>query len=255
MAAVIDEKDTNGSDNKEEAADEWNASFFQKLTFSWLLPLIKVGYKRQLKETDVGQNYKRDTVSQYVKRFETNLKNSTPGRIRSTIWKTFSEREYYAVICKFISDFMGYVPPICIFYIVTFAENPKEFGAEIWVAAVAMLIAPLITGLCNHWFYQFVMIDGLHARTAIQAAVYSKILRISNSARTKSTEDGGIADTITNLQSTDCRSIEMCYWMWMYVWAAPIQAIVTTILFAIRLACIYWYLISFVYDASTKMYL
>ena len=42
-------------------------------------------------------------------------------------------------------------------------------------------------------------------------------------------------NTITNLQSTDSRSIEMVYWMWMYVWAA-IQAIVTTVLHTIRLA-------------------
>ena len=79
------------------------------------------------------------------------------------------------------------------------------------------------------------MIDGLHARTTIQAAVFSKVLRISNAARTKSTKNGGIADTITNLQSTDCRSIEMCYWMWMYVWAAPIQAVVTTVLLYLQL--------------------
>ena len=45
----------------------------------------------------------------------------------------------------------------------------------------------------------------------------------------------GVADTITNLQSTDSRSIEMVYWMWMYVWAAPIQAIVTTVLLYLQL--------------------
>ena len=43
------------------------------MTFSWLLPLIKVGYSRQLLETDVGENYKRDKVKQYLKRFEKNL--------------------------------------------------------------------------------------------------------------------------------------------------------------------------------------
>merc|ERR1711871_636191 len=36
-------------------------------------------------------------------------------------------------------------------------------------------------------------------------------------------------------QSTDCRSIEMCYWMWMYCWAAPLQAVVTTVLLYLQL--------------------
>ena len=98
-----------------------------------------------------------------------------------------------------------------------------------------MLGAPFVTGLCNHWFYQFVMIDGLHARTAIQAAVFSKVLRISNEVRTRSSKDGGVADTLTNLQSNDCRAIEAVYQMWMYVWAAPLQVVVTSVLLYIEL--------------------
>ena len=137
--------------------------------------------------------------------------------------------------CKFTSDLMGYVSPVCISFIVTYSQNPEEWGDYIFIAAAAMLVAPIITGLCNHWFYQFVMVDGLHARTTIQAAVYAKVLRISNAARTKSAKNGGVADTITNLQSTDCRSIEMVYWMWMYCWAAPLQAVVTTVLLYLQL--------------------
>ena len=98
-----------------------------------------------------------------------------------------------------------------------------------------MLLAPALMGLCNHWWYHLVMLDGLHARSTIQAAVYSKLLRISNAARTKSTADGGVADTLINLQSTDCRQIEMCYWMWNYLWAAPLQVVVTTVLLYLQL--------------------
>ena len=201
MASVVQSSDNDKNEAQpaenvvkpsSSVADEWNANIFQVLTFSWLLPLIKVGYSRQLREDDVGENYSRDNVGQHLQRFEQNLKEGTPGKIRSTIWKSFSEREYYAVACKFISDLCGYVPPICIYYIVTYAEKPSNYGDEIWLAAAAMLIAPLVTGLCNHWFYQFVMIDGLHARTTIQAAVYSKVLRISNAARTRSSKDGGM---------------------------------------------------------------
>ena len=133
----------------------------------------------------------------------------TEQTIRSTIWKSFSRLEYRAMACKFISDLMGYVSPVCISIIVSYAEAPDAYGDYIFIAAAAMLVAPIVTGLCNHWFYQFVMVDGLHARTTIQAAVYAKVLRISNAARLRSTKDGGVADTITNLQSTDCRSIEM----------------------------------------------
>ena len=105
----------------------------------------------------------------------------------------------------------------------------KKVAINMWLAAAIMLLSPVLTGLCNHWFYQLVMIDGLHARTAIQAAVYKKVLNINPSANEE------ISDTITNLQAVDCRSIEMVYWMWIYVWASPVQVIAIIVLLYLQL--------------------
>jgi ABC-type multidrug transport system fused ATPase/permease subunit len=222
-------------DVKPSVADEWRAGCFSRLTFSWLFPLIRLGYSRALEEVDVGALVKRDHVSTYLSAFEANIRKGTKGTIRNTIWKTFSKAEYYAVCLKFTSDLCSYIPPLCINFIVSHSENPDQYGDKIFIAAGLMLFAPFMVGLCNHWWYNFVMIDGLHARTTIQAAVYAKVLRISNSARTKSSKHGGVADTLINLQSTDCRSIEMVYWMWMYTWAAPLQVVVTTVLLYLQL--------------------
>ena len=83
MASVVQSSDDGKNKNappekivkpSPSVADEWNANIFQIMTFSWLLPLIKVGYSRQLQENDVGENYSRDNVGQHLKRFEENLK-------------------------------------------------------------------------------------------------------------------------------------------------------------------------------------
>jgi ABC-type multidrug transport system fused ATPase/permease subunit len=216
-------------------ADEWRAGFISRVTFGWLFPLIRLGYSRTLEEADVGSLVARDEVGTYLSDFESNLKKGNKGTIRATIWKSFSRYEYTAMALKFTSDACSYVPPLCINFIVSHAVDPAKWGDRIFIAAGAMLVAPFIVGLCNHHWYNCVMIDGLHARTTIQAAVYSKVLRISNTARTKTSKDGGVADTIINLQSTDCRSIEMVYWMWMYTWAAPLQVVVTTALLYMQL--------------------
>jgi ABC-type multidrug transport system fused ATPase/permease subunit len=221
---------TPKNNETDTVSNEWNAGCFSRWTFSWLFPLIRLGYKRHLTEEDIGDNMPRDQVETYLVSFEEHLSKGSPGTIRRTIWNTFSHHEWMAVACKVISIAVEYVPPICISYIIGYAEDPDSWGDRIFIAAAAMLVAEIVKGLCNHWFYQFVMIDGLHARTTIQSAVYSKLLRISNAARTRSSKEGGVADTITNLQSTDCRAIEMVYWMWMYLWAAPLQVLITTIL-------------------------
>lgn len=174
-------------------------------------------------------------MGSYLPAFEATLKAGSRGTLRSSIWRTFSHNEGKSMILKLTADICSYVPPLCITLIVEYAQDPTTLGDRIFIVAAAMLVAPAIMGLCNHWWYYFVMLDGLHARSTIQAAVYSKVLRISNAARTKSTADGGVADTIINLQSTDCRQIEMCYWMWNYVWAAPLQVVVTTVLLYMQL--------------------
>lgn len=215
--------------NKESVADEWNANLLSKITFGWLFPLIKVGHERVLNDEDVGENADRDMVAAHLKIFEENLKKGTKETFRRTIIKSFSRLETYAVICKLVVDASSYVLPFSINYIVSYAENPPENGGyEIWLVAVFMFVSVFITAFCNHWFYQFVMIDGLHSRIAIQAAVYSKMMRIN-------VLESGVADTITNLHSTDCLAIEMVYQMWMYLWSAPLQLVVTTTLLYLEL--------------------
>ena len=146
------------------------------------------------------------------------------GRI---IVSAFSTRALAAAALKFLSDLSSYAPPICIGYIIQFTEEPdsRASGNRAFAAAAVMTAASFMMGLCNQWWYQLVMIDGMHARTAIQACVFSKLLRVSPAALRG---QPGLAATVMNLQSTDCRSIEFLFGMWMYIWAAPLQTVVTT---------------------------
>ncbi|KAH8074024.1 ATPase [Aureococcus anophagefferens] len=77
--------------------------------------------------------------------------------------------------------------------IVTYAEHKQTRDADgtAWstrrvlgparvvdVAVAVMVVCPALQGLCNHWFYHHVMIDGLHARSALKSALFRKLLRV-----------------------------------------------------------------------------
>ena len=51
-------------------ADEWRASLFSIVTFSWLTPLIKLGYSRPLVHGDLGSLMKRDRIEPLLNKFE-----------------------------------------------------------------------------------------------------------------------------------------------------------------------------------------
>jgi hypothetical protein len=112
--------------------DEWRAGFFSKLTFSWLFPLLRLGYTRQLDLDDIGgacacctrrealshhsrcfyltsprsiqprnafsrcllpyfpqDLYDRDSVQQYLAKFEANVKKGSKQTFTWTIWNSF----------------------------------------------------------------------------------------------------------------------------------------------------------------------
>jgi ABC-type multidrug transport system fused ATPase/permease subunit len=206
-------------------SDEWSAGLISKMTFSWIFPLIKLGHSRPLTESDIGDNADRDKVRQYISAFESCIQSGSAQTMWRTIWTTFSHNELVAVCLKLISDACVFVPPLSLGLIVEYSLDPSTMGDHIFIVVGAMLLAPFIVALCNHWFYQLVMLDGLHARTTIQAAVYCQGLRMK----------GTKADSITNLQSTDCRAVEMLYSGWMYLWSVPLQIVVTTVLMYMQL--------------------
>ena len=64
----------------------------------------------------------------------------------------------------------------------SYAEKPDDWGDNIWFAAAAMLVAPFVTGICNHWFHQLVMIG---------SAVYSSLANLQPCAYAELKRWGG----------------------------------------------------------------
>jgi hypothetical protein len=132
------------------------------LTFGWLLPLVRLGNSRPLKPEDLGELSTRDHVAPYLERFEAVVRGKgglTPAKFRSAVWAVFSKDEWTAVACKIVGDAFAYLPPLCINWVVEYAEaGPSHEATTQWgmvyVVASVLLVAPAMTGLTYHWFYQ-----------------------------------------------------------------------------------------------------
>ena len=147
---------------RSSVSDEWRASCCSHLTFGWLLPLVRLGNSRPLKPEDLGELSTRDHVAPYLERFEAVVRGKgelTPAKFRSAVWAVFSKDEWAAVACKFVGDAFAYLPPLCINWVVEYAEAGPSHEATtqwgmIYVVASVLLVAPAMTGLTYHWFYQ-----------------------------------------------------------------------------------------------------
>ena len=135
----------------DSVADEWRASFFGRLTFGWLTPLVVLGNKKSLEFSDIGGLDSGDYVKQHFQIFQENLKKGNEKTFRSDVWKSFSKLEWKAVACKFTSDALQYVSPFCINAIIRFVEDGNSQDTDIfWICGLALL-TPMLIGFCNHW--------------------------------------------------------------------------------------------------------
>ena len=145
----------------------------------------------------------RDRIAQHAESFAVSLAKY-PNRFAKALFSTWWLRMLWGALCKGAGDVSAFVLPVALKQIIQYAEAPATGGfssipVRIWCWTAALFLAPTLQGLLYHWFYHHVMIDGLHARTAVQASVLGKLLRLPLSSIRGS-------GTILNLQAQDARA-------------------------------------------------
>uniref|UniRef100_A0A915JRH0 Uncharacterized protein n=1 Tax=Romanomermis culicivorax TaxID=13658 RepID=A0A915JRH0_ROMCU len=97
------------------ANDEENANFLSKMFFTYLLPFLRVGYKRALKKQDfcqVAKNDESEYLADILERnwedeLEKRTKNNVPPDLHKAISKTFAGPFWFYSAFFFYQRFGG----------------------------------------------------------------------------------------------------------------------------------------------------
>ena len=123
-------------------------------------------------------------------------------------------------LCKGIGDSVAYLQLWAVKVIITYAELAQAGGidgASAWtaqsiasyfggstagprvvdLAVLLLIIGPMVSGVSLHWFYHYVMIDGLHARSALKSVLFRKLLECLPLAATTRTARSQRRPTVT----------------------------------------------------------
>jgi hypothetical protein len=184
-------------------ADEWRASCLSQLLFSWMYPLLQLGASRPLERSDLGVPPLSDRVTPHAERFEAAWRGGggdgdggAPRGTRAVLTRVFWSRMRKGAASKAFADLCGYAQIFAVKAVVTYAEGCDGGGDGGWparalfggggglrvvdLAVVVLFVCPALQGVGNHWFYHHVMIDGVHARSALKArAVRARRVAIS----------------------------------------------------------------------------
>lgn len=207
------------------------ADIFSVLTFSWMTPLMKYGYKNFLTQDDLWNLRRRDTTrvtgDQLEKVWERELEKKRPSLWRA-LFKAFGGPYFRGGLVKTWSDVFAFIQPQLLRLLITFVdsyrgEHPQPVVRGVAIA-VAMFAVSVVQTLCLHQYFQRAFETGMRVKSSLTAMIYTKSLRLSNEGRaSKSTGD------IVNHMAVDQQRLSDLAQYGMQLWSAPFQIVLCMI--------------------------
>ena len=202
------------------------ADIFSVLTFGWMTPMMKFGYKNYLTQDDLWNLRDRDTTrvtgNLLQKAWEMELEKKKPN-LWIALARAFGGPYLRGAIIKTVSDTLAFVQPQLLRLLITFVESHGT-GKERQPAirGVVIALAMFMTSICQtaalHQYFQRAFETGMRVKSSLTAMIYSKSLRLSNESRaTKST-----GDIVTYMSVDQQRLADLTQWG-QQLWSAPFQ--------------------------------
>ncbi|KAK3117808.1 ATP-binding cassette glutathione S-conjugate transporter ycf1 [Teratosphaeriaceae sp. CCFEE 6253] len=202
------------------------ANIFSRLTFDWMTPMMRYGYKEFLTQDDLWNLRKSDSTNSTSAAFEESW-NEELEKKKPSLWialfRSFGGPYFWGAVIKTFSDCLAFVQPQLLRYLISFVYSyspgntpqPPIKGAAI---ALAMFAVSFSQTVCLHQYFQRSFETGMRVKSALTATIYQKSLRLSNEGRAaRSTGD------IVNYMAIDTQRLQDLAQYGQQLWSAPFQ--------------------------------
>lgn len=219
-------------DDGEECPSEY-ATIFSRLTFSWMTPLMKFGYKNYLTEDDLWALQKSDTSRATGEAFDRAWKYELEHRKHPSMWlavfHAYGGPYMLSAVFKALSDVSQFIQPQLLRLLITFVNSyntaltdlepePVIKGVAI---ALGMFAIAIFQTLMLHQYFQGAFVSGMRIKGGLTNAIYRKAMKLSNEGRSsKSTGD------VVNYMAVDAQRLQDLTQFAQQTWSAPFQVII-----------------------------
>ncbi|XP_042486112.1 ABC transporter C family member 3-like [Macadamia integrifolia] len=202
-----------------------NATIISICTFSWIQPLLALGYKKTLDLEDVPQLANCDSAkvifAHFMKKLEFDHGNggqvSTLKLVKALILSVWKEI-IWTTLFSIISTLASYIGPYLIEAFVQDLDNPHQLKYKGYVLVFIFFISKLLRCFSErHLFFQLRKM-GIKVRAALFAIIFKKNLTLSSHAK-----QGHNSGENINLICVDVERIGFFSWYLHDIWRVPIQ--------------------------------
>ncbi|KAI1359531.1 metal resistance protein YCF1 [Xylaria arbuscula] len=209
------------------------ATVFSRLTFSWMTPMMRFGYKQFLTEDDLWGLSPDTTTRATGTAFETAWQYELAHRKKPNMWiamfRAYGGPYMVATVFKLINDLSAFAQPQLLRCLISFVASydkgkvpqPPIKGAAI---AIAMFFVATLQTIVVHQYFQLAFVTGMHIKSGLTSAIYKKSLKLSNEGRSSKT-----TGDIVNYMAVDAQRLQDLTQFAQQVWSAPFQIIICMI--------------------------
>ncbi|GAP89237.1 putative ABC transporter transmembrane region [Rosellinia necatrix] len=202
------------------------ATIFSRLTFSWMTPMMRFGYKQFLTEDDLWGLARGTTTRSTGDRFDSAWQYELAHRKNPSLWiamfKAYGGPYIGASFYKLINDLSAFAQPQLLRYLISFVASyeggspqPPVKGAAI---ALAMFFVATLQTTMIHQYFQLAFVTGMHIKSGLTSAIYKKSLKLSNEGRSSKT-----TGDIVNYMAVDAQRLQDLTQFAQQAWSAPFQ--------------------------------
>ncbi|KAI1307616.1 ATP-binding cassette sub-family C member 4 [Halotydeus destructor] len=205
------------------------ASFLGKLSFTWLIPLFKKGYQRDIELSDLHLpsciDEPRYVFAKLDKEWAKEIKSSKKPNIVRAVVKAFGLR--HLLICQllfFSENVLRILQTFMVGNVAKYFSDPNQKSYhEVAYSLIMLCLFTAGTSLSRHHYYFLNQRSGITIHTSLVYLVYQKILRLDRDSLDKYTT-GKILNIITN----DLGRVYEFSHSGYYLVCAPVQMITVT---------------------------
>ncbi|CAA0823749.1 ABC transporter C family member 2 [Striga hermonthica] len=227
QAELVDNTAYEELPGAELVCPERHVNIFSKITFSWMNPIMQLGYRRPLTEKDVWRLDTWDRTETLNDSFQRSwareIQKPKPWLLRA-LNSSLGGRFWWGGFWKIGNDVSQFIGPLILNRLL----ESMQRGDPAWIGyiyAFSIFLGVVFGVLCEAQYFQNVMRVGYRLRSTLVAAVFRKSLKLTHESR-KSFASG----KITNLMTTDAEALQQICQSLHTLWSAPFRIVVALVL-------------------------
>lgn len=207
------------------------AGFFSFLSFSWMNPLLSLGFKKPLSPEDIPSVVAEDEAelayTKFAQAWDSLLAEGSSTKERNLVFRAvakvyFKENIFIAVFALF-RTFAVVSLPLMLYVFVDYANSDHRDLRNGFFNLACLVMLKLVESLSmRHWYFASRR-SGMRIRSALMVAAYKKQLKLSSLGRKRHS-----SGEIVNYIAVDAYRMGEFLWWFHSGWSLTLQLLLST---------------------------